>query len=489
MKVDISSLIADQLIAKPQAFTLFGATGDLAWRKIFPAIFQLYLKKKLPHRFYIVAVGRKDFSDESFRSYVSTSLKEILSTKEELASFLKMIFYLQLDLSSSFDPLKKLHLQLTAQFGTLNNHFFYLSVAPSFFPIIPLKLKEASLIYPTETSSFSHVLIEKPFGIDKASSIFLDKQIKAILKEEQIYRIDHYLGKETVQNLFALRFANHFIDHLFSSQFVESVQLIASEDLVVGDRVLFYEEVGCMRDIVQNHLLQVIAFVAMEPPIKNNSSYIHQEKAKLLQSIRALDPIVRAQYKDGFIKTKRVAGYRNDPRVSQSNIETFVAGRFFIDNARWSSVPFYFFAGKALPYKKTEINIVFKQNSFSLFPHFKGKNVLSIKIQPKEKIELKLTAKIPSRSSLKSVKLDYAYEDYFGGEAIAEAYETLIYNALCQDQSLFTHIDEVFACWDLCDPVIADWKKRALLPSEFYEAGSWPQIMDTIFLPTQYLVI
>lgn len=489
---DFTSLITYKFVAQPQAFTLFGATGDLAARKIFPALYILHQEKKLPNRFFIIGIGRKDFNDVTFREDINKKLDRFARKKGDrdcLQSFLQMIYYLPLDLESSFQPLKDLHDKLTSNYGTLGNRFFYLSVAPSFFGKIPKRLKEAGLLYGEKDPCFSNTLIEKPFGIDLPSAKQLDQEIKEVLFEEQIYRIDHYLGKETVQNLFALRFANHFMDHLFSSQFVESIQIIASEDLVVGDRVEFYEEVGCLRDILQNHLMQVLAFVAMEPPIKNESLYIHQEKAKVLKSIRKIDKIVRGQYKNGYIATEEVKGYREDERVKESNIDTFVGLRLYVENFRWASVPFYIFAGKALPYKRTEVNVVLKQSAFNLFPHFKGRNVISIKIQPEEKIEIKLTTKIPAKASLKSVKLDYSYQDYFGKDATPEAYETLIHNALCQDRSLFTDIEEVMASWELYDPIIKEWKDKPLIDKEFYPAGTWPDIMNEVFVKDQHLVM
>lgn len=489
---DFSQMIVRQAVAKPQCFVLFGATGDLAKRKIFPALYALFLDKKLPSRFCILGLGRKENSDEEFRKYVDEKLQEFARLKGDNKSrkeFIEKIFYLSLDIDKDYTPLKKLLTEKEPSFGTQENRTFYLAVAPAYFTIIPQKLKEIGLLHEKGANSFANIIIEKPFGTDLPSAVALDLELKKILFEEQIYRIDHYLGKETVQNIFAFRFSNHFIDHLFTSQFVESVQIVAAEDLVVGDRVEFYDSVGCLRDFCQNHLMQVLAFIAMEAPSKNEAEYIHQEKSKVLRSIKSIDAIVRAQYEKGYINTDAVSGYRDDGRVKTSNIDTFVGMRLFVDNFRWGGTPFYLFAGKALPRKYTEVNIVLKKAPFSLFPQSSQQNIISIQIQPKEGISIIIRTKVPAKTSLKPVKLDFFYDDYFSIESIPEAYETLIFNAMCEDRSLFTDRDELIASWELFDPVIRKWKSENLCAEEFYPAGSWPEIMKKVFLEGHYLVI
>jgi glucose-6-phosphate 1-dehydrogenase len=489
---DFTQLIARQNVAKPQCFVLFGATGDLAKRKIFPALFALFLDKKLPSRFCIIGLGRKNNTDEEFRKYVEDRLQEFARLKGDHSSrreFSEKIFYLSLDIDKDYSPLKKILSEKEPSFGTQENRTFYLAVAPSYFTIIPQKLKEIGLLHDKGAKSFANIIIEKPFGTDLSSAIALDQELKKILFEEQIYRIDHYLGKETVQNIFAFRFSNHFIDHIFTSQFVESVQIVAAEDLVVGDRVEFYDSVGCLRDFCQNHLMQVLAFIAMEAPSKNEAEYIHQEKSKLLKSVKQIDEIVRAQYKKGYINTDEVKGYRDDERVKNSDTDTFVGLRLFVDNFRWGGTPFYLFAGKALPRKYTEVNIVLKKAPFSLFPQSSQQNIISIQIQPKEGISIIIRTKVPAKTSLKPVKLDFYYDDYFSIESIPEAYETLIFNAMSEDRSLFTDREELIASWELFDPIIQKWKEENLSTEEFYPAGSWPEIMKKVFLEGHYLVI
>ncbi|NDD99415.1 glucose-6-phosphate dehydrogenase [bacterium] len=489
---DFTQLIARQNVAKPQCFVLFGATGDLAKRKIFPALFALFLDKKLPSRFCIVGLGRKPNTDQEFRKYVEDRLIEFARLKGDSKSrkeFVDKIFYLALDVDGDYSPLKKLLTEKEASSGTQENRTFYLAVAPSYFTVVPQKLKEVGLLHEKGSASFANIIIEKPFGTDLASALALDVELKKILFEEQIYRIDHYLGKETVQNIFAFRFSNHFIDHLFTSEFVESVQIVAAEDLVVGDRVEFYDSVGCLRDFCQNHLMQVLAFIAMEAPSKNEAEFIHQEKSKVLRSINKIDTIVRSQYEKGFINTDAVHGYRDDERVKTSNTDTFVGMRLFVDNFRWGGTPFYLFAGKALPRKYTEVNIVLKKAPFSLFPQSSQQNIISIQIQPKEGISIIIRTKVPAKTSLKPVKLDFYYDDYFSSESIPEAYETLIFNAMSEDRSLFTDRDELIASWELYEPIIQEWKKEPLKAEEFYPAGSWPEIMKKVFLEGHYLVI
>ncbi len=489
---DLPNLIARQLVAQPQCFVLFGSTGDLAKRKIFPALFALFLDKKLPSRFFILGLGRKTFSDAEFQKHVEETLLLFARLKGDAQTrkeFTQKICYLSLDIDGDYTPLKTLLLDKEPQFGTRANRTFYLAVAPSYFTKIPNNLKSIGLLHEKEFDSFANIIIEKPFGTDLPSALDLDSELKKILFEEQIYRIDHYLGKETVQNIFAFRFSNHFIDHIFTSQFVESVQIVAAEDLIVGDRVEFYDQVGCIRDFCQNHLMQVLAFIAMEAPSKNEAEFIHQEKSKVLRSIKQIDAIVRAQYEKGYINTDAVSGYRDDARVKDSNTDTFVAMRLFIDNFRWGGTPFYLLAGKALPRKYTEINIILKKAPFSLFPQSSQQNIISIQIQPKEGISIIIKTKVPAKTSLKPVKLDFYYDDYFSTESIPEAYETLLFNAMCADRSLFTDKEELMASWELFDPIITKWKTESLTPEEFYPAGSWPEIMNKIFLDGHYLVL
>ena len=356
---------------------------------------------------------------------------------------------------------------------------------PSYFPIIGEKLSKHHLIYNAATTHdrWSRVIIEKPFGHDLDSAIVLQEEIDKYLDESQVYRIDHYLGKETVQNLLVFRFSNSIFEALWNYRHVEHVQITVAEEMGIGTRGKFYEEAGMLRDIVQNHMMQLLSLVAMEPPINLNANSIHDEKVKVLQSIRPIpiddmeNYVIRGQYGYGYVDGKEVIGYREEDNVSRtSNVETYVALQLFIDNWRWAGVPFYLRAGKRLPKRTTEIAITFKHAPGILFQsqeHQNDPNVLMIRIQPNEGISLKMNCKVPGPTKpIQPVKMDFNYDQFFGMSP-PEAYERLICDCMAGESTLFTRSDEVMASWKVLSPVIEYWQSSTPLDFPNYASGSW----------------
>ncbi|NBO24743.1 MAG: glucose-6-phosphate dehydrogenase, partial [Chlamydiae bacterium] len=374
---------------------------------------------------------------------------------------------------------------LDVQYGTKGNRVFYLSTQPSFFTTIVKKLHENKLIYPIEEGSekFSRVIIEKPFGHDLNSAHLLQNELMNYLKEEQLYRIDHYLGKETVQNLLVFRFGNSIFENLWNNRYIDHVQITVAEDIGIGTRGKLWEESGLIRDILQNHMMQLLSLVAMEPPTSLNAESIRDEKVKVLESIRPFDEstfetnAVRGQYGDGFINGAQVIGYRQEANVSpNSNVETFAALKLSIDNWRWYGVPFYIRGGKRLPKRTTEIAITFKDPPRVLFGKElvkEASNVLAIRIQPNEGISLKMNCKVPGPSiPIQPVKMDFKYGSYFGMMP-PEAYERLIIDCIAGDSTLFARQDEVFNSWRILTPLLDYWSENT--PQDFpnYQSGYW----------------
>ncbi|MBI3508366.1 MAG: glucose-6-phosphate dehydrogenase, partial [Chlamydiia bacterium] len=373
--------------------------------------------------------------------------------------------------------------QLDARHATRGNRIYYLSVQPKYFPIIVEKLHKHGLIYNTQAPSWSRVIIEKPFGHDLPSMQKLQKQISENLNENQTYRIDHYLGKETVQNLLVFRFGNSIFEALWNYKHIDHVQITVAEDIGIGTRGHFYEEEGLLRDMLQNHMMQLLSLVAMEPPASLNASSIRDEKVKVLHSIRPFttddfeEGIIRGQYGPGFINDQNVVGYRQEKDVNpKSNIETFVALRLFIDNWRWAGVPFYLRGGKRLPKRGTEIAIVFKDAPGVLFQSKERPNlpnVLALRIQPDEGISMKINCKVPGPSSpIQPVKMDFRYSSYFG-QSPPEAYERLILDCILGDSTLFARSDEVEQSWKIFTPVLDFWKAHPSQHFPNYASGSW----------------
>ncbi|MBM3198492.1 MAG: glucose-6-phosphate dehydrogenase, partial [Chlamydiae bacterium] len=398
-------------------------------------------------------------------------------------TFSEQIFYHTSEFhdEEGFAKLSSFLRELDARLGTRGNRVFYLSTQPSFFPAICANLYKAGLIYSEDTQIglWSRIIIEKPFGHDLSSATSLQKEITQFFQEKQIYRIDHYLGKETVQNLLVLRFANSLFESLWNSRYIDHVQITMAEDIGIGSRGALWEESGFLRDILQNHIMQVLSLILMEPPANLSSSAIHEEKVKAIQSIRAFNPtdIVRGQYIAGYINGDPVCGYREEKNVPPTSIvETYVALRLFVDNWRWAGVPFYIRGGKRLPKKGTEISIFFKDPPCVLFQHPGKKNesnVLTIRVQPDEGTSFKINCKVPGSSHfIQPVKMNFRYGKYFGMTP-PEAYERLILDCILGDNTLFAREDEVFAAWRLFTPVLEGWASQKATTIPTYEAGSW----------------
>lgn len=468
---------------------IFGATGDLTARKLLPALYNLSREGQLPGHFACVAFARRPKSHEEFRQEMLEAINQFSRSKpvdpKLWKTFSEKIFYLQSEFhhDEGYEELNRLLHQLDLQMGTKGNRLFYLSVQPSFFTTIAEKLSQHHLIYPTDDNRWSRVIIEKPFGEDTDSAITLQNNLIQYMDESQIYRIDHYLGKETVQNLLVFRFANPIFESIWNNRYIDNVQITVAEEIGIGTRGRFWEEAGMLRDIVQNHMMQLLSIIAMEPPTNLQASSIHDEKVKVLESIRSLpkdrldDVSVRGQYGPGFINGELVKGYRGEENVNpQSNVETYVALQLNIDSWRWVDVPFYLRAGKRLPKRATEISITFKRpptylfqcNSSAIDP-----NILVIRIQPDEGISLKMNCKVPSLNNvIQPVKMDFRYGAYFGS-APPEAYERLICDSMAGDKTLFARDDEVLTSWKLLTPLLQYWKENAPFDFPNYASGTW----------------
>lgn len=485
----------------PCALVIFGATGDLTARKLAPALYNLGREGLLPPNFAAVGFARRPKTDEVFREEVKTSVNQFSRVKpvEEnfWRGFSENLFYHQSDFDKDegYLALATRLKELDAKKGLRGNRIYYLSVQPKYFPIIIEKLSKNGLIYDAhQKERFSRVIIEKPFGHDTPSAEKLQTTIGQYLHETQIYRIDHYLGKETVQNLLVFRFANSIFESIWNARHIDHVQITVAEGIGIGTRGHFFEEEGLLRDVVQNHVMQLFSLVAMEPPVNLGARAIRDEKVKVLQSVRLFEEkdfkesAVRGQYGPGFVDGKPVVGYRQEKDVSPtSSVETYVAVRLFIDNWRWAGVPFYIRAGKRLPKRSTEIAITFKDAPGVLFQqqnHLNDPNVLAIRIQPNEGISLKINCKVPGLSSpIQPVKMDFSYGSYFGGSSI-EAYERLIWDAILGDSTLFARSDEVAQSWKIFTPLLDYWAKEAVSDFPNYAAGSWgPVQADDLLKP------
>jgi glucose-6-phosphate 1-dehydrogenase len=486
----------------PCILVIFGATGDLTAKKLIPALYNLAREGLLPSRFVCVGFARRPKDHDLFRKEMFEAISSHSRTKpieaHTWATFSQQLFYHQseFDSDTGYENLALTLKKFDSQFGTKQNRVYYLSTPPSYFPIIAAKLKEHNLLYPsTEENRFSRIIIEKPFGHDSTSAHILQNNLQEQgLHESQVYRIDHYLGKETVQNLLVLRFANALFESVWNNKFIDHVQITVSEDFGVGTRGRFFEEAGALRDIMQNHMMQLLSLVAMEPPVTLSADSIRDEKVKVLQSVRPLkaDDVqsshVRGQYGPGFIKGTPVVGYRQEENVNpQSHVETYVALKLFIDNWRWAGVPFFLRSGKRLPKRATEIAIVFKEAPGALFNiHSQNdSNVLVIRIQPDEGVALKFNSKIPGNNTLiHPVKMDFKCGSYYGATP-PEAYERLLWDAMLGDSTLFARQDEVIASWQIIEPILDCWKESP--PSDFpnYPSGSWgPQAAEELIQKT-----
>lgn len=477
----------------PTIIVIFGSSGDLAKRKLFPAFQNLFLDGRMPEKFQIIALGRAEKSDEEFRNYVIENLKSFSRkgalSNEETQKFISHITYLRhdIDKEESYHELDSKLTSIDDAFGVRANRLFYLSIAPSFIATISGNMKKLRL---AAKAKRDRIIIEKPFGYDKSSAIELNEMLSQTFKEEQIYRIDHYLGKETVQNILAFRFGNSMFEPLWSRNFIDFVQITVAEEVGVEERGGFYEGVGALKDMIQNHLLQILCMTAMEAPASLGADDIRNRKADVLKSIRRIKPeevnhyTVRGQYDEGFIKGNPVPAYRNDKGIApDSNTETYVAMKIYLDNWRWQGVPFYLRTGKRMQEKQSSIIIQFKpvpHSSFSYDNQGMTPNRLIINIQPAMDIKLQFMTKKPGLSlSLQPAEMIF---DYFQCSTMSpEAYETLLSDALAGDPTLFMRWDQVEQAWDAIDTIQEVWKNNT--PTDFpnYKAGSWgPEAADEL---------
>ncbi len=487
--------VCEYEFAGPCGIVIFGASGDLSSRKLLPSLYELFRRKRVPDNFFIVGVARSELTDESFKELVSAAILNDSSGESNItriADFLDRCFYIsgQYDEADTYTKLAHLTTELSQTFNTLGNVIFNLATPPNLYNIIVEKLSKGGLIKKGQDANpFNRVIIEKPFGRDLESAVALNKELLAFLDDNQIYRIDHYLGKETVQNIMAFRFANLIFEKVWNRTYIDHVQITVSEELGVGHRAGYFDHSGLVRDMLQNHILQLLALVTMEAPAKFDADMIRDEKVKVMKAIRPFtvsstpSTMIRAQYREGIIKGKKVKGYLDEKGIdSQSSTETFVATKLYIDNARWEGVPFYLRAGKALKEKKTQIAVVFKQVPHSMFvaninENPLGPNVLIFGIQPEQGVFLKFQAKAPgSKMCLHPLEMEFNYSDVFGLE-MSDDYETLLLDCMIGDQTLYWSEKGVEVSWELFTPVLEEWSRSDSEDGEsnllYYEAGSW----------------
>lgn len=479
-----------------QVLVIFGASGDLTQRKLIPAVFNLYTRGFLPECYAILGVSRTAYTDEEYRKKVVIGNEHLkvpgLVNSEELEAFSRMVFYQPLDTKnkSDYQHLGARLKSIDENTKTCNNYIFYLSTPPSLYRTIAEGLTAAGLNKAKD--NWRRIIVEKPFGYDLESAQQLNKELLSYFDEEQIYRIDHYLGKETVQNMFVTRFANSIFEPLWNRNYIHRIEITAAESVGVEKRGGYYDDSGALRDMVQNHLLQVLALVAMEPPVKSDAESIRNEKLKVFQSLRPMtaddvkNNVIRGQYIDSTIKGEPSLAYRKEEGVDpKSKTETYVALKFFIDNWRWSGVPFYIRTGKKLPTRVTEVVIHFKPNHHHLFANHdhlaNNQNTLVLRIQPNEGILLKFSLKIPGAGfNTEQVNMDFHYDD-LKGVYVPEAYERLILDCMQGDATLYARGDSTEAAWEFIDPILKAWKEDETIPVYGYPAGTWgPEHADDL---------
>src|SRR5437868_1053793 len=486
--------LSTRAVPQPCSIVIFGATGDLTHRKLIPALYNLADDGELPPAAVIIGFARRPKSDDDFRKEMEEAVRKFSrqAVRDEIwKTFSQSLFYHQSEFGdeAGYKRLSERLSEIDKNHGTRGNRLFYLAAGPDQFEPILKHLKAAGL-NETRKGSWVRVIVEKPFGTDLASARELNRIIHNSFTEEQTYRIDHFLGKETAQNILVLRFANAIFAPLWNTHYIDHVQITAAETLGVEGRAGYYETAGALRDMVQNHLLQLLCLTAMEPPMDLSSDSIRDENGKGVRSLRKLSAqnvsanVVRAQYSKGAINGEPVLGYRQEKNVSpNSQTETFVALRLYIDNWRWADVPIYMRVGKRLPKSATDISIHFKEAPAVLFnKDLRALNVLVIRIQPDEGISLTIHAKVPGTSfRIEPVKMDFHYGTSFG-KASLEAYERLLLDAMSGDATLFARRDEVEQAWAFIDPIEEAWHAKKNAPELFfYPAGSWgPEAADDL---------
>jgi len=485
----VCRLDTQRKMVEPCSIVIFGASGDLTARKLIPALYHLFKEQQLPPAFRIIGFARREKTDESFRAELREALGQFSRTQPVddavWSEFAAHVVYCLGDLT---DPAayRKLEQRLTG-FGDpalRNNLLFYLAISPSQFGAAVEQLHQAGLLVSRPATGWQRIVVEKPFGHDLASAHALNGELTRYADENQVFRIDHYLGKETVQNIMMFRFSNSIFERLWNRESVDHMQITVSEKHSVGGRGGYYEEAGAMRDMVQNHILQVLALVAMEPPVSLEAESIRDEKVKLLKSIRPLTAedvarqVVRGQYFAGVMDGQPQPGYRQEPKVKpDSSVETYVAMKLLIDNWRWSGVPVYVRTGKCLPLGASEVRIQFRPTPNVLFAAVCGRkldpNALTLRLQPNEGISIRFNGKIPgTQVGVRPVRMHFSYDSEFGAYT-PEAYERLLLEAVAGDATLFIRRDEVETAWTIVDSIRQGWEGKPLSNREFYAAGTW----------------
>jgi len=471
---------------KATVIVIFGVTGDLARRKLIPALFSNYIKGRLPEDVKIVGVGRREWDDETMIEHAHKSLNEYAEEtfdEDAWSEFKEFITYALVNLREP-ETYQNLKDHLDAIEDESANRLYYLSIAPEFYAGAIENLGRLDMA--REEDGWRRIVIEKPFGYDLETAQELNNTVHSVFKESQVYRIDHYLGKETAQNILFLRFANTIFEPIWNRSHISNVQVTVAESVDVGTRAGYYDKSGVMRDMVQNHLLQLVSLVAMEPPISVDDDALRNEKVKVLKAIRPikLADTVRAQY-DGYLEADGVA--------EDSQTPTYAGLKVFIDNWRWKDIPFYLRSGKALKTKTTQVNIQFKRPPNNLFKLTEkedfSRNMLSICIQPDEGMHLTIEAKIPDEQIAKSIDMEVHYEDAFDSETLPDAYERLLLDAINGDAALFIRSDEIESAWKIVDPVIHGWESEDDAPAmQTYEKGSWgPDASDALLKQDEHI--
>ena len=491
----------ERLPVPATTLTIFGATGDLAHRKLLPALYNLAHEGALPERFNLIGVARRDMPDDDYRTAAKESITKFSRRKPDdkvLEGLLARINYVgfSFDDQEGYGRLGKKIEELDSEGGGKLNRAYYLSTAPEFFPVITNALKEAGLNYDRDVDV--RVVIEKPFGTDLESAKELESVVSHAFREQQVFRIDHYLGKETVQNVMAFRFANFMFEPVWNRNYIDHIQITAAEDIGIGSRAGYYDHAGALRDLVQNHMLQLLTLVCMEPPASFQADKVRDEKVKVLQSITPPTPeevrrdTVRAQYTAGVEGGEEAGGYKDEEGVpSDSRTETYAALRLEVHNWRWAGVPIFLRTGKRLSRKVTEIAVQLKpvphlafqsQGSVGVQP-----NQLILTVQPNEGVSLSLGAKIPGSSMrIRPVNMEFLYGSAFMSQS-PEAYERLILDAMRGDATLFTRNDEVIAQWSIIDPILKAWKESDDEPLHEYASGSaGPEAADELIAPRKW---
>src|SRR6266571_1726768 len=476
----------DYRLADPSIMVIFGPTGDLSSKKLLPAIYNLAKQRLLPAGFAVMGAAIDDMSDDAFRKHAAEAITQHSRTQPidqtVLHAFLSEAFYQKVDFSKrdDFKALQRRLDELDSSRHTGGNRVYYCATPPPTYETIVEQLKAAGLVH---SPSFDRIVVEKPFGSDLKSARELNRILQHVFHEDSVYRIDHYLGKETVQNILAFRFANSIFEPIWNSNLIDSVQITAAEEIGVEMRGAYYDKAGALRDIVQNHALQLLALTAMEPPIAFEANTVRDEKVKVLRAIRPIaeDEVahatVRGQYARGWVLGEHVPGYREEHNVAPGSLtETFVALRLYVDNWRWANVPFYIRVGKRMPKRMTEIRVSFKRPPHLTFGRQAAQeldpNSITLRIQPEEGISLRFAAKVPSAGvRLRSVNMDFLYSSSFLVET-PEAYERLLLDCMIGDPTLFTRADEVETAWKLIDPIEAAWRDGRP-PLQMYPAGTW----------------